>query len=81
MKVVRMKNMPWMRNPVFSLPCSSASDENCVCCLHKESAEIEYILEVDTLCNHVSKNPRYEKPTFDSYDDDRIFLPRMNLER
>jgi hypothetical protein len=23
---------------VFSLPCSSASNENCVCCLNKESA-------------------------------------------
>jgi hypothetical protein len=47
---------------IFSLPCSSASDENCVCCLSKESAEIESVLEVDILCSPVSKNPRYEKP-------------------
>jgi hypothetical protein len=65
----------------LSLPCSSASDENLVCCLNKESAEIESVLEADTLCNPVSKNPRYEQPIFDSYDDDKILLPGLNLER
>jgi hypothetical protein len=65
----------------FSLPCSSASNENCVCCLSKESEEIESVLEVDVLCSPVSKNPRYEQPSFDSYDDDNILLPRYNLER
>jgi hypothetical protein len=66
---------------IFSLPCSSASDENCVCCLSKESAEIESVLEADILCSPVSKNPRYEQPIFDSYDDDKILLPGLNLER
>jgi hypothetical protein len=66
---------------IFSLPCSSASDENCVCCLSKESAEIEFVLEADVLCSPVSKKPRYEQPIFDSYDDDEILLPGLNLER
>jgi hypothetical protein len=66
---------------IFSLPFSSASDENCVCCLSKESVEIASVLEGDILCIHVSKNPRYEQPTFDSYDDDEIFLPGLDLER
>jgi hypothetical protein len=65
----------------LSLPCSSASDENFVGCLNKESAEIEYVLEADTLCNPVSKKPRYEQPIFDSYGDDKILLPGLNLER
>jgi hypothetical protein len=52
-----------------------------VCCLSKESAKIESVLEVDILCSPVSKKPRYEQPTFDSYDDDDIFLPGLNLER
>jgi hypothetical protein len=38
---------------------------------HKESVEIESVLEVDILCSSVSKKPRYEQPIFDSYDDDR----------
>jgi hypothetical protein len=76
-----MKKIPWMRNQTFSLPCSSASDENCVCCLSKESVEIEYVLEVDILCSPVYKKPRYEQPIFDSYDDDKISLPGLNLER
>jgi hypothetical protein len=65
----------------LSLPCSSALDENCVCCLSKESAKIESVLEADILCNPVSKNPRYEQPILDSYDDDKILLPGFNLER
>jgi hypothetical protein len=44
----------------LSLPYSSASDENFVYCLNKESTKIESVLEADTLCNHVSKKPRYE---------------------
>jgi hypothetical protein len=55
-------------------------DENFVGCLNKEDAETESILEADTLCNPVSKNPRYEQPIFDSYDD-KISLPGLNLER
>jgi hypothetical protein len=54
----------------FSLPFSSASDENRVCCLSKKSAKIESVLEDNILCSPVSKNPSYEHPTFDSYDDD-----------
>jgi hypothetical protein len=50
---------------IFSLPCSSVSDENCVCCLGKESEEIEPSLEVDILYSPDSKKPRYEKPYFD----------------
>jgi hypothetical protein len=65
----------------LSLPRSFALDENCVCCLSKESAEIEFFLEADTLCSPVSKKPRYEQPIFDSYDDDKILLPGLNLER
>jgi hypothetical protein len=65
----------------FPLPCSYASDENFVFCLSKESVEIEFFLEVDVLCSHGSKEPRYEKPYFDSYDDDEILLPRLNIER
>jgi hypothetical protein len=49
--------------------------------LVKESVEIESVLEDDILCNTVSKNPRYEQPNFDSYDDDKILLPGLNLER
>jgi hypothetical protein len=65
----------------LSLPCSFASDGNCIFCFSKESAEIESVLEADILCSHVSKNPRYEQHIFDSYDDDKIFLPGLNLER
>jgi hypothetical protein len=65
----------------LSLPCSSTSDENFVCCFNKENAEIEFVMETDTLYNHVSKRPRYEHPIFDSYGDDKIFIPRLNLER
>jgi hypothetical protein len=65
---------------IFSLPCSSASDENCVCCLSKESAEIESVLEADILCSPVSKKTRYEQPTFDSYDDDEIVLHGLDLK-
>jgi hypothetical protein len=65
----------------FSLPYSSASDENCVCCLSKESEETDSILEDGILCNHVPKNPRYEQSIFDSYDDDKILLPGLNLDR
>ena len=65
----------------LSLPYSSASDENFACYLNKESAEIESVLEVDTLCSLVSKKPRYEQPIFESYGDDKIFIPRFNLDR
>jgi hypothetical protein len=65
----------------LSLPCSSASDENFVCCLSKESAETESILEVDILCNPISKKPIYDQPIFYLYNDDKIFLPGLNLER
>jgi hypothetical protein len=65
----------------LSLPCSSASDENLVYCLNKESAEIESVLEADTLCNPISKNIRYEQLVFYSYDDDKILLPGLNHER
>jgi hypothetical protein len=81
MKAVRIKKMSLDEESIFSLPCSSASDENCVCCLSKESVEIESVLEVDILCSPVSKKPRYEQPIFDSYDDDKILLPGLNLER
>jgi hypothetical protein len=65
----------------LSFPCSSTSDEICVCCLSQESAEIESVLEVDILCSPFSKNPRYEQPSFDSYDDNETLLPRLDLER
>jgi hypothetical protein len=64
----------------FSLPCSSAYDEKCVCCLSKESVEIESVMEANILCIPISKNPRYEYPTFHSYDDDEILLPRLEIE-
>jgi hypothetical protein len=66
---------------IIQITCSSAYDENCVCCLSKESAEIEFVLESYILCRPVSKSPRYEKHIFESYDDDNIFLPVLNLER
>jgi hypothetical protein len=44
----------------ISLPYSSTSDESYVCCLSKESAKIDSVLEADILCSHVSKNPKYE---------------------
>ena len=65
----------------LSLPCSSESNENFVCCLNKESEKIESVLEVDTLCSPVSKKPRYEQPIFESYSDDNILLLGLNLER
>jgi hypothetical protein len=65
----------------LSLPCSSASNENCVCYLNKESAEIEYVLEADILCNPIPEKPRYEQPIFDSYDGDKIFLSGLNLDK
>jgi hypothetical protein len=65
----------------LSFPCSSTSDEICVCCLSQESAEIESVLEVDILCSPFSKNPRYEQPSFDSYDDNEILHPGLDLER
>jgi hypothetical protein len=65
---------------IFSLPCSSAYDENCVCCPSKVSEEIESILEPNILCIPISENPRYEQPIFYSYDDN-ISLLGLNLER
>jgi hypothetical protein len=49
----------------LSLPFSCTTDENFVCCFNKENAEIEFVLETDTLYNPISKIPRYEKPIFD----------------
>jgi hypothetical protein len=65
----------------LSLPCSSTSNENFVCFFNKENAEIEYVLEDDTLYSPISKTPRYEKPIFESYGDDKIFIRGLNLER
>jgi hypothetical protein len=64
---------------ILSLPISSASNEKFVCCLSQESEKIESVLEVDIICNPVSKKPRYEQPIFDSYDEDNILLPGLNL--
>jgi hypothetical protein len=33
------------------------------------------------ICILVSKNPRYEQSIFDSYDDDKILPPGLNIER
>jgi hypothetical protein len=63
------------------LLCSSTSYKFCCCCFNKENAEFESVLEADTLYRLVSKRPRYEKPIFDSYGDEKIFLPGLNLER
>jgi hypothetical protein len=49
---------------VLSLPCSSASDESCVCCPSEESAEIEPVMETDFPCSPFSKEPRYEQAHF-----------------
>jgi hypothetical protein len=49
----------------LSLPCLSASDESYVCCLSKESAEIESVLEANIICNPISKKPRYEQFSYD----------------
>jgi hypothetical protein len=65
----------------LSLSCSSTSDENCVCCFNKENVEIESVMETGTLYNHVSKILRYEKPIFESYDNDKILLHGLNFER
>jgi hypothetical protein len=54
---------------VLSLPYSSASEESCVCCTSEESAEIESVMETDFPYNPFSKEPKYEQPIFDSYDD------------
>jgi hypothetical protein len=53
----------------------------CACCLSKESEKIDSGLEDDILCIPVSKNPKYEQPIFDSYDDDKVLLPGLNLKR
>jgi len=65
----------------LSIPCSSTSDENFDCCFNKENEEIESVLETNTLYNPVSKRPIYEKHIFESYGDDMILLPGLNLER
>jgi hypothetical protein len=54
---------------VLSLPCSSTSDESCVCFPSEESVEIEPVMEIDFPCSPFSKEPRYEKHIFYSFED------------
>jgi hypothetical protein len=53
------------KESTLSLLFPFVSDENRVYCISKESVEVESILEADVLCSPVSKNPRYEQPSFD----------------
>ena len=76
-----MKKMPWMRNQLFLFPVHLHQMKAVFAVLVKESVEIESVLEADILCNHVSKRPRDKQPIFDSYDDDKISLPGLDLER
>jgi hypothetical protein len=68
----------------LSLPCSSTSDENFVCCSYEENAEDIFVLETDvfsspTYDEEVVSNTDQEQPIFDEYSDEEEQIPTSHF--